>query len=152
MTVRHRDDAGQAGGWEVIPFGILIFVIGTLFIVNVWAVVDARLVVGDAARDGARAFVHADNEAAARHAANQAVRTSVTGRGHDERIVTIDRVSLEPRFERCATVTVRVHETVPAIVLPIIGGFGHGFRVTGSQREIIDPFRPDLPPTGSCHG
>lgn len=151
MIPRPRGDGGQAGGWEVIPFGILIFVIGSLFLVNVWAIVDARMIVGDAAREGARAFVHADTEAAGRREADDAARATVAGRGQSDRQLTVDPVDIEPGFQRCAQVTVVVHETVPAIVLPFLGGFGHGVTVSGTQREIIDPFRADLPAASSCH-
>lgn len=147
---RRRDDSGQVGGWEVIPFGLLVFVVGTLLLVNAWAVVDARLVVGDSAREGARAYVHEDTEQAARRAADRAIHASLDGRGQHHRQITIDPIDVEPRFERCARVMVTVHEHVPAIVLPFIGGFGHGFTVTGSQRELIDPFRSGLDEGSAC--
>ena len=146
----HRDDSGQVGGWEVIPFGILIFVVGSLFIVNVWAIVDARLAVGDAAREGARAYVLATNPVDAEHGEQAAVATSISGRGHHHREIVVAPVVVDPGFVRCATVTVRVSEQVPAIVLPFIGGFGHGFNVTGTHRELIDPFRADLPAESAC--
>lgn len=147
---RPRDDAGQVGGWEVIPFGILIFVVGSLFIVNVWAVVDARLAVGDAAREGARSYVLATNPADAERAERIAVDASLSGRGRHRRDVEVAPATLDPGFMRCATVTVRVSERVPAIVLPFIGGFGHGFNVTGTHHELIDPFRADLPEESAC--
>lgn len=150
----RRIDAedGFIGGWEVLPFGLLLFVAGTLLLVNAWAVVEARLVVGDAAREGARAFVHADSEAEARRAADEAVTEAITARGRDAARVVIDPVVLDPGFVRCATVTVHVHTTVPAIVVPFIGGFGHGFTVEGTQQEIIDPFRAGLPSAAVCDG
>lgn len=148
--IRRRDDSGQAGGWEIIPFGVLIFVVGTLLIVNAWAVVDARQSAGDAAREGARAFVHESGEAAARTAARDAVFSSVDGRGTPRHRVDMAQIELDPSFERCAHVLVTVHQQVPAISLPFIGGFGHAFTVTGSQDELIDPFRADLPEASAC--
>ena len=147
---RRRDDAGQAGGWEIIPFGVLIFVVGTLLIVNAWAVVDARQSAGDAAREGARAFVHESSETAARLAARDAVFASTDGRGTPRHRVDLAPIRLDPSFERCAHVVVTVHEQVPAISLPFIGGFGHAFTVTGSQNELIDPFRAALPEGSAC--
>ncbi len=40
---RARGDAGQVGGFEAIPFGVLVFVLGALLITNAWAVIDAKL-------------------------------------------------------------------------------------------------------------
>ena len=147
---RRRDDAGQAGGWEIIPFGMLIFVVGSLLIVNAWAVVDARQSAGDAAREEARAFVHESDEAGARAAARDAVFASTDGRGTPRERVALAPIHLDPSFERCAHVVVTVREVVPAISLPFIGGFGHAFTVTGSQDELIDPFRADLPEASAC--
>ena len=62
----------------------------------------------------------------------------------------IEPVRVEPRFERCAHVTVVVHVIVPAVVLPYVGGFGHVFTATGTQHELVDPFRADLPPESDC--
>lgn len=147
---RDRDDAGQAGGWEIIPFGLLIFVVGTLLITNAWAVVDARQTVGDAARDGARAFVHRSDETEARLAARTAVFAATGGHGIADDAVDLEPIRLEPDFERCAHVSVTVRTRVPAIALPFIGGFGHGFSVTATQTELIDPFRADLPDRSAC--
>lgn len=149
-AARRRDDEGQAGGWEIIPFGVLIFVVGTLLIVNAWAVVDARQSAGDAAREGARAFVHESTEVAARTAARDAVFATTDGRGLPRHRVDLAPIRLEPSFERCAHVVVTVHAQVPTISLPFIGGFGHAFTVTGSQNELIDPFRADLPEATAC--
>jgi hypothetical protein len=146
----RRDDAGQIGGWEVIPFGILIFVVGTLLLINVWAVVDTRLAVGEAAREGAQAFVHESSEQSARNEARRAALGSLRGHGVASATATVDPVRVTPRFERCARVTVTVHATVAAIVLPYIGGFGHAFTVTGTQHDLMDPFRSDLPAESAC--
>jgi hypothetical protein len=52
---RLRDEGGAVGGLEVLPFGLLIFVVGILLVVNAWAVVDAKLAAEAAAREAARA-------------------------------------------------------------------------------------------------
>ena len=44
-----RDESGQAG-IEVLPFGILTFVVGALLVANAWAVIDAKIAVSAAAR------------------------------------------------------------------------------------------------------
>ena len=53
MSVRRRDERGQAAGVEAVPFGVLVFVTGTLLAVNVWsAVAVTQAVVRRAAADG----------------------------------------------------------------------------------------------------
>ena len=58
-----RDDRGQVAGIEVLPFGFLVLVAGTLLVVNAWAVVDAKFAVDAAVREAARAYVEAPDEA-----------------------------------------------------------------------------------------
>ena len=48
-----RGDAGMVGGIEVLPFGVLIFVVGSLLVANAWAVVDTKFMVTSAAREAA---------------------------------------------------------------------------------------------------
>jgi hypothetical protein len=47
-------EEGQVGGLEAIVLGVLVFVFGTLAVANAWAVIDAKLVVDDAAAQAAR--------------------------------------------------------------------------------------------------
>ena len=58
---RLRGDAGQVGGIEALPFGLLIFVAGSLLIANAWAVVDAKFATDAAARQAVRTFVESDD-------------------------------------------------------------------------------------------
>ena len=60
---RCRGDAGQVGGIEALPFGLLVFVVGALLIANAWAVVDAKFATDAAARQAVRTFVEGDEEA-----------------------------------------------------------------------------------------
>ena len=66
-SARCRGDAGQVGGIEALPFGLLVFVVGSLLIANAWAVVDAKFATDAAARQAVRTFVEGTDEAAARH-------------------------------------------------------------------------------------
>jgi hypothetical protein len=82
--VRHRrlrGDQGQVGGIEVIPFGILTFVIAMLVIANAWAVVDAKLSTTSAAREAVRTFVEAPNEETALFRAESAAQQAISGHG-----------------------------------------------------------------------
>lgn len=145
---RLRDEGGAVGGLEVLPFGLLIFVVGILLVVNAWAVVDAKLAAEAAAREAARAYVEAPDAArasmAAREAADEAI--AATGRDPDRLDLTDDR----PRFVRCAVVTVRTSYEVPALTLPFVGGFGSGIVVRGEHREALDAFRAGLGSEQAC--
>ena len=60
---RGRGEAGQVGGIEAVPFGLLVLVVGVLLLAHAWAVVDAKFVTTSAAREATRAFVEAPSEA-----------------------------------------------------------------------------------------
>ena len=66
-------EAGQVAGIEVLPFAVLVFVIGGLLLVNAWAVVDAKMAASAAAREAARTYaeIPAGMDAAAAGAAAQ---------------------------------------------------------------------------------
>jgi Mg2+/Co2+ transporter CorC len=144
------DDQGQVGGIEALPLGVLIFVIGTLLIANVWAVVDAKLAVDAAAREATRRYVEAAESAGAEEAAITSGLAALDAHGRDpsraevrlEALVTPDG---RAAFERCARVTFSASYHVPALSLPLIGGYGRGFEVTSRHSELVDPFRDGVP-------
>ena len=152
---RWSDDRGQLGGVETLPFGVLIFVIGTLLIVNAWAVVDAKLATDAAAREATRRFVEApvvdasgrrDAEAAAVEAGLEALAAS--GRDPDRGAVALTGLSApggRDGYVRCARATFTATYRVPALTLPWIGGYGGGFVVSSSHSELVDPFRNGVP-------
>ena len=146
---RWRDDAGQFAGIEAIPFGVLVFVVGSLLIANAWAVVDAKLAVSSAAREATRTYVEAgpDLDAAAATARAAAI-DALEGQGRDPSRATISITNPAGRFQRCARVTASVTYRLPAVTLPIIGGYGRGFSVSSHHSELIDPWRDDLPGRG----
>ena len=143
---RRWDELGAVGGFEVLPFGFLVFVAGTLLIANAWGVVDGKIAASAGAREAARAYVEstASSGAGALADAETAAADAVAGHGRDP-----DRmeVSSEGRlaFERCAPATFVVTYRVPTISLPWIGGLGDGFIVTSARHsEVVDPFRDDV--------
>lgn len=147
---RWRRDRGAVGGIEVLPFAFLLFVMGTLFIANVWAVVDAKLAVGAAAREATRAYVEADDAESAEAAASAVVHETLAAHGRDDGArVTIDPVVLDGPFGRCTRVTVTVHYRVPALALPWLGGLGDGIDAAATHSEVIDPYRSGLR-AGTC--
>lgn len=138
---RCRGDGGQVGGIEALPFGLLIFVVGTLLIANAWAVVDAKFATDAAARQAVRTFVEADDPASARSEATAAGLAAVQAHGRDPDRATIQGVG-DPQLVRCERATFEAVYEVPALSLPFIGGYGRApFRVRSSHSELVDPFR-----------
>lgn len=146
-----RDDRGFAGGIEALPFGVLIFVVGSLLVTNAWAVVDAKMAVTAAAREAARTYVESPDAANGTTAARSASEQTLAGYGRDPAQSEIEiRHDGGAPFARCVRVTVEVHHLVPALSLPFIGGFGEGFDVAARHSEVIDPFRDGLAGDGRC--
>ena len=131
---------------------MLIFVLGTLLIVNLWAVVDARFATSAAAREAVRAATATDADAgtaAALDAARQAAGVALAGHGIDPARAEV--VPVGPlRLERCAEVAMRVRLTVPALVLPGIERRVTAFEVVGEHREVIEPYRSGLAGEVDC--
>ena len=134
-------DQGQVGGIEALPFGLLIFVVGTLLIANAWAVVDAKFATDAAARQAVRTFVEADDPARARSDAQAAGLAAIDAHGRDAGRATVRPVG-DPDLVRCERATWEAVYEVPALSLPFIGGYGRApFRVRSAHSEIVDPFR-----------
>lgn len=148
---RCRGDRGQVGGIEVLPFGLLIFVVGALLVTNAWGVIDAKLAVTASAREATRAFVESGpTVSAAEQAADFAGHEALAGHGRDPRKLTLAPVDPPAEYRRCERVTYEATYPVPAVVLPWIGGFGHAFTVRARHSEIIDPFRGGIQGVVDC--
>ena len=147
-----RDDAGQVAGLEAIPFGLLLFVIGALLVTNAWAVIDAKMAVTSAAREAARTYVEAKDHETGLEDATRAARAAFEARGRDSNRLTISGPTSAAAFTRCNHVSFTVSYSVPALNLPVIGGFGHGFVVRSTQSEIVDPFRDGVAGEAVCDG
>lgn len=132
-----RDERGQIGGVEGLIFGVLVFVFGTLVVVNAWGAVDAKFATSTAAREAARTYVEG---ADARHAAFDAEAAALEAMGTRPRRRTKVEM-IEGELERCSRVTMQVSYRVPFIRVPVLGGFGSAFTVVSRHTEIVDPFR-----------
>lgn len=136
---RARGDAGQVGGFEALPFGVLIFVLGALLVTNAWAVIDAKLAATAAAREAARVYVESADAASAESLGVDAARAELQARGRNSSRATVHIAA--GGFLRCQLVTFEVTYAVPTITLPFIGGWGDGIEVTARHGEIVDPYR-----------
>jgi hypothetical protein len=140
----RRSEAGQAG-MEVIPFGLLTFVVGALVVANAWAVIDAKMAVSAAAREATRAFVEAPVDGDPLALADAAARSAIAAAGRDPAKLVLTPV--DAVFARCETVRYEARYQVPAVQVPWVGGFGAGFTATARHAEVVDPYRSGLPPT-----
>jgi hypothetical protein len=144
----RRDDAGQVGGIEGLVFGVLVFVLGTLLVVNAWNVVDAKFAVVAAAREAARAFVEAPDEASAADGAAQAAGEAI--RGHGRRPERMRLAHVSGTFARCQRVVFEARYPVPLGAVPVLSGLGAELTVTARHTEIVDPYRAGLPGHADC--
>ena len=146
-TSRWRSERGQIGGFEVLPFGLLLFVSAMLLVANAWAVVDAKFAASSAAREATRSYAESASQAAADGSIETRAHEALAAYGRDGDRVEI-RVDAEP-FGRCSRVTVEVSYRVPALTVPFIGGFGSGITARSRHSEVVDPYRSGLP-EGGC--
>jgi hypothetical protein len=150
-----HSDAGQVGGIEALPFGILVFVVGALLVANAWAVVDAKLAVDAAARQATRHYVESEvatpgHPGDQEQAAVDAGLAALEAHGRDPADASIGLSALvgsggQAGFSRCARATFTVSYEVPALTIPWVGGFGDGIDVSSSHSELVDPFRSGVP-------
>lgn len=137
-----------AAGAEVLPFAVLIFVFGTLLLVNAWGVIDAKFAVTSAAREAARSYAESGGGLTAEGDAREAAESALAAYGRKG-----DRLELDgPRgaLERCGTITYTATYPVPAIKIPVIGGFGHAFDVTSTHSTRVDQLRAGLAGDAQC--
>jgi hypothetical protein len=130
-------------GVETLPFGLLVFVVGVLLVANAWGVVDAKLAVSSAAREATRAYVESPDGADPSARAQAAAREAISGAGRDPGRLAL--TPLEGDFSRCTIVRFEASYPVPAIKIPFIGSFGHGFMAKARHAEIVDPYRSGVP-------
>ena len=144
MRRLRRSESGQAG-MEVIPFGVLTFVVGALMVANAWAVIDAKMAVSAAAREATPAFVEAPVDGDPLALADAAARSAIAGAGRDPEGLAL--TPMEAVFARCETVRFETSYRIPAVQVPWVGGFGSGFTVTARHAEVVDPYRSGVPRT-----
>lgn len=160
-----RDEDGLLGGLDALAFGALVFLTGTLLILNAWSVVDTRMAVSAAAREAVRTVVEApaaylSGEGAVQRSTNlaqlellavQRAGEAIAQHGKDV-VANPPTVRFAPlRLDaRCAEVVVTVSHTAPTIALPFVGVFRDGITVTIEHRGRIDPYRAGLAGEVDC--
>ena len=144
----HRDDGFAAGG-EMLAFGVLVFIVGSLMILSAWQVVDAKFAAASAAREATRAYVESTDASEARRRATAVALEAL--KSHGLSTAHLREVSLEGTLERCARVRTEVRYRVPALVLPWIDGIG-SVDVRADHSEIVDPLRSGIAGEATCLG
>lgn len=138
MTGRRSERAAVAG-LEGVMFAVLVLVTGTLVVTNAWSVLQSRRTLDGAAREYLRAYTQADGPGPAALAARSAMIDSLSGEG-----VPIGSVSFEgpdpTGFGPCASATVTLSRTVPALRLPFVGRIS-STRVSVTHTELVDAHR-----------
>jgi hypothetical protein len=145
MTRRGwRGQDGFAAGLDALAFGVLVFVFGTLLVLNAWAVVDARFATSAAAREAVRAVVQSDrtdlSPAQLEARAVAAARQAFLAHGYTAP-PTLTDTSLS--LTRCATVAVTVALEVHPTIVPGLVQRG-SYTVRSTHAEVVDPFRSGL--------
>jgi hypothetical protein len=148
--VDWRDERGAVGGIEVSPFGVLVFVVGTLLVANAWAVIDAKGAALSAAREATRTYVESSDPATALDDATTAAREAIEAHGRDPDKLLLEGPTSGGDLQRCAPVTFTASYPVPAIALPWIGGFGTDFTVRAAVTQVVDPYRDGVPGEVRC--
>lgn len=139
VQARRGDDRGFVAGAEMLIFGVLAFVMGSLLIVNVWNVIDANFAVSAAAREGARTYTEADPDVAWSQSRARMIEVmDEFDRG--DRAVAPSSPSLGS-YRRCAVVTVTAGYDVALVRIPLFGQFGTMTRVEASHSSRIDAYR-----------
>lgn len=143
MSRLRGDESGAVAGLEALAFGVLVFVIGTLLVANLWAAVDGRSAADGAARAAARAVVTAAPGSDLDAVAAAAARTALTAHGvPPERV---PQVALRGTLARCGAIEVTVAHEVPLVVLPTVGARAAAVTVRATHAAIVDPFASGLP-------
>lgn len=145
----ERTERGAVGGLEALPFSVLIFVCGSLMILNAWAVVDTKMAVTAAAREAARTYSEAQAPGPGRRDAARAAREAYSAHGHDP-----DRLRVSGptgALARCGRVEATARAVVPAIRIPLVADLGR-IEVRSTHRERVDDLRTGLPGEAVCGG
>lgn len=134
-----RTDRGAVAGLDGMFFGLLVFGIGVLAVVNLWRAVDARRVADATAREYLRAWTEAPSPERAVADADSAARSRVEAAGWPAGSVEI--VGADPSiFGPCAPAEVQITVRLRPIHVPLVSSLGPE-TMTVTRSELIDPYR-----------
>jgi hypothetical protein len=152
--VHRRDigssDAGFAGGFAGLLFGLAIFVIGTLLAAYGWSVVETKAAASAAAREAARSYIQAASATAGMDAARRSALAALAGRVSDPNKASVALQS--GALGRCQRITISVSYPAPAVQLPLVRTIGPlgGGTVRATHSELVDPYRTGISGSAQC--
>lgn len=147
----RQGEHGYVAGAEALILGVLVFVFGTLLIVNGWRVVDAKFATNAAAREAVRAVIEAQPGATTEQLAVQArgsAAQALLAHGYDVEVLTLTPLTAVVAG-RCDPVRYRAQLTVRSTIVPGLAGPG-SFTVSSEHEEVMYPFRSGLPGEADC--
>jgi hypothetical protein len=136
---RRWADRGVVGGSDGLLAGVLVALVGTLVIVNVWSVIAARTDADAAVREYLRVYTRADSAAAGSAEADAAARASLVASGRSDAAVSITRPDAAA-FGPCGLAHVSLRLRAPLVRVPGLANLGWR-TVTADGAEVIDPWR-----------
>lgn len=141
-----RGERGAAGGAEVLAFGVLLLLAGSLLTTNLWSIIETRVAIDAAAREYMRSYTRSTDRSTALANAEQAARSTLAARGTPLMDLRISPPARE-QFGPCGLATVRLEATVPAARIPFVGELGSA-RVDVTHRALVDAHREITPSDG----
>ena len=139
MRRRHWSDRGVVGGSDGLLAGVLVAMVGTLLIVNVWSVISARTDADAAVREYLRVYTRADSAAAGAAEADAAARASLVAAGRSNAAVSLTPPD-SAAFGPCGLARVSLRLRAPLVRVPGFTNVGW-HTVTADGSELIDPWR-----------
>ena len=156
MNVRGED--GIVAGGEALALGVVVFVVGTLLVLNAWRLVDGKLAVETAAREAVRGVVEAPVEVLGDAGATQELAEArarsvmAAHRGPDDAPDATWRFGasrVTGTVARCAPLTATVTIEVETVRVPLVRAGLGTVVLTGEHTERVEPYRSGLPVGGA---
>ena len=146
LCTRARDERGFVGGGEVVLAGVVIMVMTTLVVINLWSVIDAKGVVTAASGEAARTVVESNGPEGRERARATATEIMQRRKGLESPQVLVN----DAGFGRCARATITVSANVPLFGIPHWAWMPQRVRVRSTHSEVIDPYRSGLHGEALC--
>ncbi len=143
-----REQHGFVAGSEALIFGVLLFVGGSLVLLNAWRVIDARFAVSTAARAATHAAVVAPLDSAPEVRGRDAGIAAFEAAGYDRDQLELT-VEAPVALERCREVRFNAVAEVEPVGAPAFG-WVHPIRVSASHTQVVDAHRSGLPSGLHC--
>lgn len=145
---QNPSEGGFVAGAESLIFGVVIFVLGTIVVLNAWSALDARFAAAAAARDAVRAVVQAPAGSDLAAVAESAAVAAFAGHGREPAGLEVIWIGDGdgPQRARCGEVRFRVETTVDVVLLPRWSS-PPSFQVSALHAELVESYRAGIDAT-----